>query len=513
VNAVSFRAKPGISSTTGTRSLAALGMTLALTACGLVGESAGGKDAPLSAIADGPVAQAACGPGSRPETGLQGQVPLADRESGRSKEGYQCNLELVGQYQGEGAGWQHAWYEDCSYYGTAYYEETEADRQHLGVVVIDGSDSTSPKPTAYLETAAMIDPWESLKINEKRQFLGAVNGIHGGGGPEIDIYDVAADCAHPSLIVSLPPTNDSGSTGHAGDWAPDGLTYYSANRAIGVDDPTQPVVVGTIRGGLTHDLSISDDGNRAYTATLSAGGYPPNNGLAIFDTSQIQSRQSDPQTPPVGVLFWEDGGLGQNADPIMIGGKPYIMFTDENGPYTLATLATNGTADRTAACGQNLPPFAMARIIDISNENVPTLASRLMLETHDPANCSVTMADLPGTGIFQYDSHYCTVDDPTNATAVACSYFQSGLRVFDIRDPLHPKEVAYFNPPAQTDMKGQLGGSHHDGYGGGSELTADWCSANVRFRKDRGELWATCQDNGFMILKFTNGVWPFKDGT
>jgi len=26
--------------------------------------------------------------------------------------------------------------------------------------------------------------------------------------------------------------------------------------------------------------------------------------------------------------------------------------------------------------------------------------------------------------------------------------------------------------------------------------------------KKRGMLWTTCQDNGFLMLKFTNGVWP-----
>jgi MYXO-CTERM domain-containing protein len=38
--------------------------------------------------------------------------------------------------------------------------------------------------------------------------------------------------------------------------------------------------------------------------------------------------------------------------------------------------------------------------------------------------------------------------------------------------------------------------------------TADWSSANSRFIWHNGELhlWTTSQDNGFQVLRFTNGV-------
>lgn len=39
-----------------------------------------------------------------------------------------------------------------------------------------------------------------------------------------------------------------------------------------------------------------------------------------------------------------------------------------------------------------------------------------------------------------------------------------------------------------------------------NSLSADWCSSPPAFV--RGQLWVTCQDNGFLALKFTNGAHP-----
>src|SRR5438105_5302218 len=51
-----------------------------------------------------PVPKAVCGPGDKPETGLQGQVPKAMRDAGF--QGFSCNLQLLAQVRGEGASWQ-----------------------------------------------------------------------------------------------------------------------------------------------------------------------------------------------------------------------------------------------------------------------------------------------------------------------------------------------------------------------------------------------------------------------
>ena len=86
---------------------------------------------------------------------------------------------------------------------------------------------------------------------------------------------------------------------------------------------------------------------------------------------------------------------------------------------------------------------------------------------------------------------------------LACGYWGAGLRVFDIRDPYKPREIAYYKPPAQR-MKVLPGSSMWNDYGGG-DRTTDRVSAHVRFRTVGSEthLWFAGQDNGFMVVRFT----------
>ena len=191
-------------------------------------------------------------------------------------------------------------------------------------------------------------------------------------------------------------------------------------------------------GLASHGLSISDDGNRAYV--VSPGSVPlanlgdPNavstNGFVILDTSDVQARLPNPQIRVVSVFRIRDGGTAQHTIPVSIEGKPYVIHVDEGGSGGISTAA-----QFQAACAAGLAPFPMARIVDISDETNPKLVSKLMLETHDPANCALVAPDIVGLSIFTYGSHYCSVDNKNKATTLACGYFNSGIRVFDIRDP------------------------------------------------------------------------------
>src|SRR5207302_4555176 len=71
----------------------------------------------------GPTRRATCGPGSRPETGMQGRVSAADFSSGRAGRGFTCNTELVSHF-GSTGGYKVERYVDAAGHECAYYDTT-----------------------------------------------------------------------------------------------------------------------------------------------------------------------------------------------------------------------------------------------------------------------------------------------------------------------------------------------------------------------------------------------------
>jgi hypothetical protein len=223
-------------------------------------------------------------------------------------------------------------------------------------------------------------------------------------------------------------------------------------------------------------------------------------GVSVLDVGDIQARKSNPQIRELGRITW--GGpptVAQHTIPVSYHLHPYLIAVDE-------------------FAGEDV------HIIDISDETKPTIVRQIQLEVSRPENAAAVNADVAHNGLFGYEAHYCSVDRASDPTALACGFFNSGIRVFDIRDPMHPHEIAYFNPPAQVGRNADLVGSEHASpygqpgnlsavrdvgpgviatWGPPADLTADWCSSPPRF-VGSDQLWVSCQDNGFMALRFTN---------
>src|SRR5207244_2716600 len=210
------------------------------------------------------------------------------------------------------------------------------------------------------------------------------------------------DFKHPVLLKQA--TLCTNCNGHTGQWAPDGKSYYVTPLAqspsiIALDttNPTNPVVFpngvktfsipAELPFSTIHDLEFSNDGNTAYLTVFASGANASKNGLAIIDVSDFQAHLSNPQYRVIGFVTWDDGSTGaQNALPVTIAGKPYVVFADESGLQA-------------AACSQNKSPTGFPRIIDISDPKHPTVVSKLPLGVHDPVNCTATDAQ-PVTSIY-----------------------------------------------------------------------------------------------------------------
>ena len=218
-----------------------------------------------------------------------------------------------------------------------------------------------------------------------------------------------------------------------------------------------------------------------------------------LNTSEVQARKPDAQMRIIAAVEVRDGTAAQHTIPIKVTGKPYIVHVNEGG----AVFFVNPKI----ACDAKLPPFPMARIFDAGDEAQPKLVSRLMLETHDPANCDKVLPDIVGSGLFSYGSHYCSVDNRDNATVLACAYFNSGIRVFDIRDPAKPKEIAYYNPPGEQ-TRPLLGASLSWKPG-----SPGLCASRIDFDFERKELITMCQHTGVLVMQFENNVWPMQEST
>jgi hypothetical protein len=445
------------------------------------------------AVDPGPTPKAQCGPGSKPETAEQGRVPAADFKDGRAAQGYTCNLELIGR-DGSNAGFRVYRYIDTAGHECGFYDSgpllpfqvfLSSPGHTAGVFVLDMSDPTHPKQTATLTTPAMISPHESLNLNMKRGLLAADMGNALTLPGWVDIYDVKSDCLHPKLLSSTP----LGILGHEGTFSPDGNTFWVSSTgghtitALDVSDPSVPKPLWLGIQWVAHGMNVSDDGNRLYMADIADAGTGA--GLTILDVSDIQARKTNPQPKVVSHLSWPEVSIPQTALPITIGGHPYLVEVDEFSRLNYP----KGPLDRSA-------PVGAARIIDIADDSKPRVVSNLRLQVNMPANEEgPEQSDPGGTPVIGYTAHYCAVPTRVDPGIVACSFLTSGMRVFDIRDPLHPKELAYANFPAVKNS--------------GPE-PATWAASAPAFVPERGEIWYSDGFSGFYAVRFLNGVWPFK---
>jgi hypothetical protein len=152
------------------------------------------------------------------------------------------------------------------------------------------------------------------------------------------------------------------------------------------------------------------------------------------------------------------------------------------------TQGTTGVGDTNAV--------GAARIIDIADERAPRVVGNLRLQVNQPADHQAASGD-PGAAspVQGYAAHYCSLSSPVDPTVVACSFIASGLRVFDISDLLHPKEIAYYAAPTQPRAE--------NGF-----MASDFAMSKPAIVPARHEIWYTDGATGFYVIRVPAAVWP-----
>jgi len=470
------------------------------------------------ALVPGDEAECAFGTGV-PETGLQGEVPLADQISGRALDGYRCGIDVVGHHDlgGQQYNANMAWVDDCAYVATA----------GSGVSVVDVTEPHEPTVVTTLNGPTPLDrpqdwgtdfaletlaAWESNDPDNKRAFLA----IGRYGNPPawvrapMDLYDVR-DCDEPKLLGTYSwPTNIHNLT-----FSPDGARIWATLPLQAIDisafDPDDVETFSEIdhlgdleddlqadaedRGNLderwrdeflSHEALEVDEGGRSI---LYLGGQTP-----LFDTfSIIDVTDWVTGSGPAEVLSQQDASRGHSVRTATIDGETYVLHSEESVADPTAKGCVPAELNPVGGAAQ---PYLTK--VERDDEGSPTGidqggATQFRLEINEPEHCATQIADRMNSSV-----HYHDVDDPQDTSFALLSMWNSGLRIVDVRPPTgggtpDMAEVAYFNPGAIERI------------GGDSFLDVAW--GHVRYQPDTGEIWLVTARGGFWVLRLQPAVY------
>jgi hypothetical protein len=177
------------------------------------------------------------------------------------------------------------------------------------------------------------------------------------------------------------------------------------------------------------------DGTRAY---LGYGGS-----LVILDIADISAPKL------VGRLDFAPafkGGFTGVHDVLPIPGKSALFVHSEG--------SGGDTADMAPTCSG---PLDLAATIDIKDPTKPRLMATFPLPIPPPDEPYTNFCDKGGRfGPHNTNLEYHLPDVEKTANLIYLTYFNAGLRIFNVADPRLPKEVGWFIPPMPTKRLGPI---------------------------------------------------------
>ena len=419
-----------------------------------------------------------CGPGSDPEPGMQGRN--AADAPGR-EDGFRCNTELVGhaasarRLQGAALRRQGRPRVRLLRHDAAVPDEraqplADADRRRRARHERPGEARRGPTRSSRRRCRRRTSRSSST---ERRGLLAAVTGNPVAYPGLVDIYDVSEDCRHPVLQSSTP----TGRFGHESGFAPDGNTFYATSIGDGRrhrarrDRPEGP------EGRVERHVPLArPDGQRRRQPPLHRDGRRRVRGRGP-DHPRLE-RDPGPQARPAGARGRPRQVAGDHDPAGRDPGDDRRPAVRRRGRRVLGRRERRGDVARRARRRRADHRHLATRR---SRRSSPTCASRSTSPRTARRSPTTRARSSPVQG---YAGHYCNVPRRDDPGIVACSFIVSGLRIFDIRDPHHPKELAYFVAPPS------------EGSSPGSSAATTRCRART-FVPERGEIWYTDGNSGF----------------
>jgi hypothetical protein len=359
---------------------------------------------------------------------------------------------------------------------------------HRGWSVLDVTDPAAPEFRTFV--AGPENSWTiQIQVAEGKMITALERIAPGWGGTDgqpfaegFFIFDVS-EPTQPRRIGHFQTGStgthrnyyDGGNLVHAAAGAP-GLTG-KIYRIVDIADPANPREVGRFslpeQTAPTPGLKFSShgpahiEGNRAFLSYGDGGGI-------ILDVSEM-------------------------AQPRMISQLAFRGITATQGIHTFLPLPRRKIAliNDEAIRENGDENLNLAGIADISDEKQPRLISLFPLPEAPPESGLKNFYEKGGRfgpHNHHHPNHQTCLEDRDDIAYL--TYFNAGLRVYDIRDARQPKEIAYFVP---GDPKVRVGAKP-------SKLVAQTEDVLV---DRRGFIYLSDKNHGIHILRLQH-VWPYQ---
>jgi len=281
------------------------------------------------------------------------------------------------------------------------------------------------------------------------------------GGQAHEIWNVA-DPVHPTLITRIDGLRDT----HKSWWECDTGIAYLVSGLLGwrtrrmtmvydLSDPAHPVKIrdfglpgqepgatGEVPTELHGPISTGPAGNRIYF------GYGTNKSgvLQIVDREKLLNGPKEPtpenlRYPEVGRLVMSPLNGAHTTFPMLK--MPIAEYAhDKNPARDIVMIVDEEIANE---CQE---PRQMVWFADVTIEDKPVMISSYTVPEESGHFCE-------RGGRFGSHSSNESMAPIFYKKLAFISFFNAGVRVLDVRDPYHPKEVGYFVPPitAATDKR------------------------------------------------------------